>query len=123
MSLVPRVIAVDGQGKVYFARDVGQFLHQYAVHGYAGGAGLVGNQAGTQQAGGKIPPRRRRVNHPDAAGQTAPAGVRLGLDDGAPAEIGDSGGGIGGRRRYPAFGHGDAVAGENRFGLVFVQVS
>ena len=62
------------------------------------------------------------MDHLDAAGFAASAGVDLGFDYGAAAELLGGGAGFGGGGRHPALRHGYAVTGEYLFGLIFVQL-
>ena len=118
----PPETPVNGQGHVELPSDVGQFLDQHRVYWNPLGVGLVGYQVLPQEGLGGLLRLFRRAHHLDAAGLAPTAGVDLGFDYRLPAQLLGGLAGFLGRVSQYAPGHRDAVASENLFGLILVQL-
>ena len=110
------------QAQIQLAGDLQAFLDEHASDDAPLGAGLVRDQGHAENLLGERFGLVGRLGELDAAALAAPAGVNLRLDDddarsqavGDVSRLGDVEG------DFPA-GHGHAVAGEDGFGLIFVN--
>ena len=125
--------AVDQQGEVKFAVDVAAVFDVDAVHHLASRAGLDGDKGAAQHLAGKLGGFTDRTGQTHAAlfarfgfdemALAAPTGVDLRLDHPERAiQLTCGGLGLFGLHDGPAVGHRDAIAAQERLGLIFVDI-
>ena len=106
----------------YSSRSIGQrFFDQQALHHAAFGTGLMRDQRHAQHLFGDGARFRGILGDLDAAALAASAGVDLRFDDDAAAELLRRRLGFVDGERHFASGHRNAVPGQERLGLIFVD--
>ena len=115
--------AIDEDAEVEFALDVEAFFDEHALDDASAGAGLHGDEIHAEHGAGDVGGFVGRVREFDAAGFTAATGVNLRFDDDdGSAEALSGGAGFFLAEGDFAARSRDAVAGENRFRLIFVNL-